>query len=236
MLRDNFLQRKKDVLSKQDKSFIGGWDEKIIFLCNKINFSENFYTTSSCSGRIVLMIEQEKKSEGLFLKVWHDKIKFEDLKESLEDLLSPEAQEISCSEQASPSSSSNKKVKPLTNSFVEHCDEVQCGATNLSRAKRGNLIKFKLESPIVHIACKDLKSASEFLEKAKHVGFKRSGILTSGKNIILELNSTEKLEFPIIKNEKILVGDDFLKLVVKMSNEKLERGWRKIEKLGKLIK
>ena len=55
MVVDLFSQRKKDVLLKSDKSSIGNVDEKISSLCNKINSKEDFYTTSSCSGRILLM-------------------------------------------------------------------------------------------------------------------------------------------------------------------------------------
>ncbi len=183
MSQNNFLQRKKDILSKIDKSSIGSWDEKIVDLCNMINKSENYYTTSSCAGRVVLMKDKEKKGSGLFLKVWHGKISFEELKKELEKI-------------------ENKET-----------------------------IKFKTEPPIIHVACKDLDSASELLEKAKHIGFKRSGINTISKNIILELNSTEKLEFPIIKNRKILVDDEFLKIIVEKSNSLLKRGWGKIEKL-----
>ena len=186
-MKTNFQQRKKAVLSKLDKSSIGGWDKKIVKLCDKLNKSKNFYTTSSCSGRIVLMIEQEKKAKNLFIKVWHDKISFNELKE------------------------------------------------NLMNIRNKELIKFKLEPPILHLACKDLNCASEFLEKAKHVGWKRSGILTYKKNIILELNSTEKLESPIINNGKVLVNDLFLKLIVELSNKKLEKGWEKIENLKKII-
>ena len=80
---DGFLQRKKDVLSKIDKSSIGKWDEKIISLCEKINSKENYYTTSSCSGRILLMVDQSKKGEDLFLFVSHDKVSFKELKEKL---------------------------------------------------------------------------------------------------------------------------------------------------------
>lgn len=186
MVRDNFIQRKKSVLSKLDKSSIGSWDNKIKDLCDKINDSNDFYTTSSCSGRIVLMVSQDKKAENLFLKVWHDKVSFSELKNELEKVRGSE-----------------------------------------------NLIKFKLESPILHIACRNLDLASRFLEKAKYYGFKRSGILSLGKNIVLELNSTEKLEFPIIKDSKILVSDDFLELVVQISNDKLEKGWDKIGGLRK---
>ena len=59
----------------------------------------------------------------------------------------------------------------------------------------------------------------------------RSGINAISKNIILELNSTEKLEFPILQNEKILVDDEFLKIIVDKANFLLEKGWFKIEKL-----
>lgn len=190
---DNFNQRKNDVLEKADKSSKGDLDEKIILLCETINSSENYYTTSSCAGRIVLMKDEDKKGSDLFLKVWHDKISFEELKNELEKLNLP---------QNTPDHPSQREG-----------------------------IKFKLEPPIIHIACRDLESASELLEKAKHIGFKRSGVNTISKNIILELCSTEKLEFPIVQNGEILVDDEFLKIVVDKSNFLLEKGWSKIEKL-----
>jgi tRNA wybutosine-synthesizing protein 3 len=179
---DNFLQRKKDILAKLDKSSKQSWDSKIIDLCNIINNSEKYYTTSSCAGRIVLMIDQDKKEQGLFLYVSHDKINFEDLKKELENI-------------------------------------------------KDGMIKFKMEPPILHIACKDLDCASKLLENAKHIGFKRSGINTISKNIILELNSTERLEFPIIKNGNLLVDNEFLKIITEKSNSLLEKGWEKIRKL-----
>jgi len=77
MSRDRFLQRKTAVLSKLDKSSIGGWDKKIKKLCEKINSLDDFYTTSSCSGRVILMIQQDKKGKDLFLKTWHEKISFD---------------------------------------------------------------------------------------------------------------------------------------------------------------
>ena len=186
-MKSNFLQRKNDVLKKLDKSSKQSWDKKIIELCNKINNSEKYYTTSSCAGRIVLMVDQDKKGEGLFLKIYHDKINLGELRKEL-----------------------------------------------IGFQKKG-ITKFKLESPILHIACKDLESASELLECAKYIGFKRSGINSISRTILLELNSTEKLEFPIIENGKILVIDEFLEIIVKKSNFLLEKGWAKIEKLEKFF-
>ncbi len=84
---DSFLRRKKSILSKSDKSSIGEWDKKIVSLCNKINNSNNYYTTSSCSGRIVLMVAQEKKSHNLFLAVSHELISFNWLKNQLNKII-----------------------------------------------------------------------------------------------------------------------------------------------------
>ncbi len=183
-----FQKRKKDILSKSDKSSIGRLDEKIKKLCDKINSLENYYTTSSCSGRIILMIDAEKKGKDLFVFVSHDKISFEELKREL----------------------------------------------NLALKKNKN-IKFKFEPCILHIACKTLEDAEKFLEKGKLAGWKKSGIIGMKNGITLELNSTEKLEFPIIQDKKILADDNFLKIVVDEANKKLEKSWMKIEKLMEMI-
>ena len=87
MKRNIFNQRKKDILKKKDKSFKKSWDKKILKLCKKINSLENYYTTSSCSGRIVLMINQDKKDRDLFINVYHDLISFERLKKDLNNIV-----------------------------------------------------------------------------------------------------------------------------------------------------
>ncbi|MCK5108013.1 MAG: hypothetical protein KAQ83_04765, partial [Nanoarchaeota archaeon] len=50
---DAFLNRKKVVLSKMDKSSKGSIDEKIKKICDIINEKEEYFTTSSCSGRLL---------------------------------------------------------------------------------------------------------------------------------------------------------------------------------------
>ena len=192
---DRFVKRKQDVLSKLDKSFKNSWDEKILKLCEKINSMEEYYTTSSCAGRVVVMIDQDKKEHGLFIKVYHDLLDFEGLKRDL----------------------------------------IQAAASPATAPKRG-LLKLKMEACALHVACCDLESAQRIVDLAWKAGWKKSGIITTGKRFIVELTSTEKLEFPIIQDGKILVGDDFLEIVVKRSNDKLKRGWEKIEKLGELLK
>jgi len=185
MVVDRFNKRKSDILSKSDKSSKQSWDKKISDLCEEINRKDNFYTTSSCAGRIVLMIDQEKKQQGLFLKTYHDLTDFDELKKDLNEI-------------------AKKNKKP---------------------------IKFKSEPCIMHVACREIEEASELCEKARLSGWKKSGIISFGKRIIVELSSTEKLEFPIIENDKILVDDYFLKTIIKKANEGLKRSWEKIQKL-----
>lgn len=200
---NRFLKRKKDILSKQDKSSKGFWDEHILNLCNKINFLENYYTTSSCSGRIVLMIDQEKKKEGLLIKVYHDLISFEQLKEDLDRILQ--------SLKTPPTTSPRKLLTKNKN------------------------IKFKMESCALHAACRTLEDAQKLYDKAKLAGWKKSGIIASNNRFMVELTSTEKLEFPIIQKEKLLVNDEFLRIIVDYANQKLKRIWEKIEKFENLI-
>ena len=169
MPQDTFSQRKRDVLSKVDKSHIGKWDDKIMGLCEKINKSNKYYTTSSCSGRIIIITDQDEKARDLFLKRYHDLITFEQLKEDLEEI-----------------SKTSKR-----------------------------LIKFKLDPCALHVVCKNLEDANELYSKAKLAGWKKSGIIAINKRYVAELNSTERLEFPIIKDGKILVDDRFLIILVK---------------------
>jgi tRNA wybutosine-synthesizing protein 3 len=186
---DKFVKRKNDVLSKLDKSHKTSWDEKIIKLCNEINSLDDYYTTSSCSGRVILMIEQDKKAENLFVSVYHDKISLKRLKEDLAIAI-----------------------------------------------KQNKNIKFKLEPCILHISCKILEDAEKIYNKAKFAGWKKSGIIGTRNGFSVELNGTDRLEFPIIRKGKILVDDEFLKIVVDESNKKLEKSWMKIKKLEKAIK
>lgn len=191
MPRDFFIQRKKAVLSKLDKSSKGGWDKKIVSLCNKINSMENYYTTSSCSGRALLIIDKEKKQGGLFCKVYHDLISLADFK---------------------------KDLKEICRKFEKE------------------KITFKQEPPILHVACRTLNDADFLYEKAKLAGWKKSGLVSWQKRFILELNSTEKLELPIIRKGKLLGDDKFLKIIVKQSNLKMKNSWGKIKKLEKAVR
>jgi len=75
-----------------------------------------------------------------------------------------------------------------------------------------------------------------FLEKVKISGMKHSGIHCLRRNIILEIHGDDRLEFPIFSKNRILVSDNFLKLIAKESNKKLKKSWKMIEKLENSLK
>ena len=182
----NFQEAKKKQLSKSDKSSIGKWDSKIKPLCKKINNKKEYYTTSSCAGRVVIIKSVEKKIKDVFLFRTHNKISFNEIKKALVDV------------------------------------------------KYNGMVEFQQGTCILHVGCVDLKSAQELVNKAKLAGWKHSGIMSIKRNMV-ELHSTEKISFPIMNKGKILVDDDFLKIIVKEANSKLERTWKKIVKLSKAL-
>ncbi|MAH07627.1 hypothetical protein CMI38_05260 [Candidatus Pacearchaeota archaeon] len=80
----NFDNSKKSILGKEDKSSIGEVDSRIVGLCDVVNGRDDMFTTSSCSGRVVLIRDSDKKESGLFLFRSHELISFEELKREIE--------------------------------------------------------------------------------------------------------------------------------------------------------
>jgi tRNA wybutosine-synthesizing protein 3 len=76
-----FDNDKKVILEKKDKSKIGKVDAKIKKLVDKINSKKDFFTTSSCSGRILLISQaiSGKKNEARWIFSSHEKIKANDI-------------------------------------------------------------------------------------------------------------------------------------------------------------
>jgi len=126
----------------------------------------------------------------------------------------------------------DKKVSGMFH-FVSH-DAVSLEEFIKNIPRKGNF-KFKQESPIVHIVCKSPEDAEKMLKKSQETGWKRSAIISFGNNIVAELIGTEKLDFPLIKNGKLLVSEEFLKIILEKANKNLEKGWKKIEKLTKSV-
>lgn len=57
----------------------GQVDQQVISLCSFFAASKNYFTSSTCSGRIVLLKvnKNESKQEAAFAAKWHEKVKLE---------------------------------------------------------------------------------------------------------------------------------------------------------------
>jgi tRNA wybutosine-synthesizing protein 3 len=180
---------KKNTLTKQDKSRIGRVDDKIKHLCDLINSLNNYYTTSSCSGRIVLRKDSGtgKKNESEWIFVTH------------------------------------KKAAP---------EEVNKALINLPKED----VWLVMESLILHVCCNTIEDAQKMLDMFKNEGFKRSGITGIKPKIMLEIIGTERLDCIVGKNGVRLIDNDHLKILIEEANSKLEKSWKKLEKIENKIK
>lgn len=81
----DFDLTKKVILAKEDKSKKGSIDEQIKPLIDKINALPDYFTTSSCSGRILLITapKDSKKYGAKWLFISHGPVLFEELSRAL---------------------------------------------------------------------------------------------------------------------------------------------------------
>jgi tRNA(Phe) wybutosine-synthesizing methylase Tyw3 len=92
-------------------------------------------------------------------------------------------------------------------------------------------IWFKVEPFIFHFGTKDYEKAKEVLKFCSEFGLKKAGIITpkDGKYII-EATSTQYMALPLKTNNKILVDDDYLHLILDRGNKKLERNYEILDR------
>ncbi|MBT5023559.1 hypothetical protein HOK51_05600 [Candidatus Woesearchaeota archaeon] len=178
-------------LEEFDKSRKGDVDKHVRPIIEYLNSLDDYYTTSSCSGRIILLTvpKSNKKHEFEWLFCKHDTITFEELKSTL-----PKAE--------------------LTN----------------------ELVWLRMEGPIIHVCCKTIDHANELLKIARSVGFKRSGIITLDRRVIVELESAVRADTMISINKKILVDDNYLQEFIPLLNQRLSGEFDRLKQLDQEIK
>ena len=78
-----FDKTKKQVLAKLDKSKKRSIDKEISHILDVLNVHPDFYTTSSCSGRIMLFEPHQKKNQANWLYVTHGLPKLNQMKKAV---------------------------------------------------------------------------------------------------------------------------------------------------------
>ncbi len=168
----------------RDKSKKGFIDEEIKALVDAINAHADYYTTSSCSGRILLYstTPNRKKNETEWIFVSHNSVAENDIQKALLGLPS-------------------------------------------------DIIFFRFEPLIVHVACKELAAAEQLLQFCNTAGLKHSGAISLGERIIVEIVGNDRLDAPIAVDTKLLVTSDGISHFVADANEKMRRNLVRIERL-----
>lgn len=71
---DVYIKQRTICFQQVDLSKKGSFDEKLLQLINALNNSQNYYTTSSCSGRVYLFekVKWDNTQYGkrLYLEMW----------------------------------------------------------------------------------------------------------------------------------------------------------------------
>ncbi|KAJ3683789.1 hypothetical protein LUZ60_014016 [Juncus effusus] len=203
---DTFSQRKAAALAElssptPDKSPKGGVDAPIIPLLTHLNSHPSFFTTSSCSGRISILLSNPNKSPhgegsefnnkkkkaggGRWLFVSHDKA-------------DPEV------------------ITGLLFGDVKEEDE-------------GFEAVLRFEPMILAVDCRDLESARRLVSLAVSSGFRESGITSVQKRIMISIRSSIRMEVPLGQIGNLLISTDYVKYLIRIANDKMEANKRRTD-------
>jgi len=190
-----FFNEKKQTLSKMDKSVKGEIDAPIVPLVEMINASDQYYTTSSCSGRIIVTASSGDQEIG------------------------------------------GPVVKKGTDwQFVSHdpIDDVDQFVKTFGEAvlKGHNSMIIKFEPVIFHIRASDIESARTLLQVGLQSGFRNSVIVLASKGrATVAFRSTAAMEVPLVIDGDLVVGEEYLRQLVKVANRKMVANMQAIVRL-----
>ena len=177
----------------------GEIDENVIEILKTINSSNDYYTTSSCAGRIQLISLPKlgDKVGSVVIGKWHDPVDYEILK------------------------------------------------TALAKWDGKNILMLLVQSPVIHVVCRNLNAASKIRNIGDASGFKYSTIrsIHTGEknseeqmNITVEILSTERMDIPLGRDGNLFPGEDYLKYILDLAFTCLERSRGKLDRLQSNLK
>lgn len=189
-----FEERKAHALwriEEKDRSKKGSVDKPAWPLLDAINDRPDMYTTSSCSGRILLLCEPDGARKDQY--DW-----------------------------------------PIVTHETADADAFIAKAHAL--ADFPGTVWLRMQTVIIHVACKDLKTANTLLDLFHAHGWKRSGIFSTANDVMVELLSVEGMDTPIIRHGSLLVSDEFISEFITLANEKLSIAHEKIQSRAEALR
>jgi len=109
--------------------------------------------------------------------------------------------------------------------------ELKAAATKAT----SGLLWLLAQAPILHIGAQTLELADTMVKTAISCGFKNSAVKSTGKKIRIEICSTERLDAPIGRDGCLFCEEEYLALLVEISNEVIERSSKKMARFAKKV-
>lgn len=224
---DHFAKEKSDFLKKKDKSKKGNVDDDIKEIVDVINSKNNYYTTSSCAGRIVLFeMKSRKKNECYWIFAKHDKVKVDEIVESLKKHYDKKNQ---TRELPLKGGLREANVAQRVNGAMPLED------TSFEYTGFKYQIWFKQQPIILHIACRNLDAAKKLMDFSRKI-FRRAGIIgITNRKIMVEIIGDERLE-TIVADNNFVADDKYIKELIKYANENFEENKKKGEKFLRILR
>lgn len=190
ILDEYFNEHKQQALKKLEKAVLEKQvDSRILPILHLININSDYFTTSSCAGRIIVLQLPEigNKKQAVFLGRWHHPV---------------------CE------------------------DEV----VSVLRLYDDGQMWLLAQPPIFHIGCKTLEAANLLMKTGIISGFKQSGIRSISGQIIVELQSTERMDIPLGYNGKQIIPNELINFFIETANRAITRAQKKLDQLEENIK
>lgn len=174
VLEQVFQNKKKLALQKLDAAIKDDkFDLAVLDFVNLLNSYDQYYTTSSCAGRFVIL------SKGSFRGKYTSQFVFK------------------------------THSPPIDLQLVREA---------LKRPFKGYAY-VNVEPPTFHVACKTIEDAIDLHQSAIDSNIGYSMFKTIKKSIVVEIRGTGMLYIPIGFNSTILVSDEYIENVIKLSND-----------------
>lgn len=221
---DRFTKEKSDFLGKKDKSRKGSVDGDIKSVIKIINSKEDYCTTSSCAGRIVLLeIKSRNKNDCNWIFVKHNKVAFNEINKAL----------IKYNNNIK-NNKTNKKMKYKGARSMPSAQKFAEGGLNKTLTKNDVQIWLKQQPIILHVACRNLDAAKRLLDASRRI-FKHSGIIgITDKKATVEIIGNERIE-TVIADKNFIADGKYLKNLIRYANKNFEENKRKSKNFFSLL-
>ena len=231
---DVFDRQKKQTLGGIDQSKKGSFDVAIHDLMVYLNNLDDYFTTSSCSGRIIVFSEGEKKKGCKWLLTSHDTVEPQRVVETLKTQQQSQQSQrdmTQCVEKMNIEHDEGIDTEPIGGGQGDINNSSETIFDKMERPESEEMITFKYESFILHVQCRTMESAQDLLKVSLGCGYRNSGIVAGKKKkFMVAVRSSHGLEVPLLFNPSVTVSDQYVTQLVHMANKKLQENFVKVDK------